>query len=103
DASLKSISVRDKQVISYQLDLFSQRLGDHAPSFPVVLCEAILNGDNRILLHPIFIQTDHFIASPIESVRFFENIPAVVVEFTRGNVEGERDLRPRLIARLLDR
>src|SRR6266545_951913 len=55
DASLESISVRDKQVIAYQLDLFSQRLGDHPPSFPVVLCEAILDGDNRILVHPTFI------------------------------------------------
>ena len=54
NALLQALSVGNKEVVADELDLLAQTLGKDLPTVPVLLCKAVLDGDDWELL-------DHFL------------------------------------------
>lgn len=44
DAAVQPFDIGDKQIVAYQLDLFSQVFRQIFPAFPVILPETVFNG-----------------------------------------------------------
>jgi hypothetical protein len=80
----------------------AQRLGQHLPAVPVVLCQPVLDGDNRVVAHEVFVEAHHLLA--VERALFgAEDVVAAFVEFGRGDIERERDLLAGAVARAFNR
>lgn len=96
--------VGDSEIITDNLD--ATLGGKVSPSFPVVLVEGILNGDDGVLLNVADVEVGEFdTGKPLRGVRIgileIEIIFAILVELGRGNIKSDLDLS--LITRLLDR
>ena len=61
DSAGKSLCICHKQVISHQLDSASDLLCHLLPAIPVILCQAILNGRQRIHGDQLFIIIHQFL------------------------------------------
>ena len=62
DALLDACGVRDKQIVADYLDAVAEALCHKLPALPVVLAEAVLNGDDGVLVHKVLPHVYHLLA-----------------------------------------
>ena len=55
DASVQPFDMGDKQIVTYQLDLFPQVFRQIFPDFPVILPQNVFNGNNGKFFNQLFI------------------------------------------------
>ena len=103
DALLDALNVRDKQIVADELDLLSKAVHEHLPAFPVILGHAVLEGDDRVLLHEVGIHVDHLLAGH-DDAALRQMIAAVlgVEPLGAGTVDGNHEIVIRLVAGQLD-
>ena len=58
DAALDALRVRDEQVVADELHAVAEALRQQLPASPVVLGEAILDGDDRVARRPVGPEVD---------------------------------------------
>src|SRR5260370_17386937 len=63
DTAFKPLRIRHEQVVANQLYAIAQALPQELPTLPVVLAQAILDGDDRILGDPLCVEVDHLARS----------------------------------------
>ena len=97
-AAREAFRVGDKKIVADELYLPAQLSCEHLPAIPVVLGEAILDRDDRILRHPVSVEFDHICCALGRLIGFLENVSTVlVVELTRRGIQSHPDLIPRLV------
>src|SRR5262249_36262378 len=105
DPALEALRARDEEVVADELELRSERLRVRAPAVPVVLGEAVLDRDERVLRRPLLVARlevarRHGALLAREGLAL---VAAVLRELARGDVEGERDVLAGLPLGRLDR
>ena len=103
DAAADALGVGDQQVVADDLDAVAHLGGHQLPAFPVVLGQAVFDGDDRVLVDPRLPEGDHLLAG--ELLAFLAQVVLLglfVVQFGGGRVEGDADLLAGLVAGLLD-
>ena len=73
NARIQPLGICDKQVISHELDLFSQFFCHHLPAIPVILRQPVLDGNNGITFHQFLIVGHHL----LRASRDLREFPAV--------------------------
>src|SRR5215208_4662879 len=101
DAAGEYLRVRYKEVVANELHPVSQLLGDHGPPIPVVLGEAILYAQYRILVAQPHVVVDHLLPGELLTLAG-EVVLAVLVELGGSRVEGEDYLIPQRVSTPLD-
>src|SRR5579872_1537627 len=101
----EDLLVRDEDVVAHELDPRAVLPGEGGPALPVILGEAVLDRDDRILGEPLLVALPelgrgHLRLGLREALA---PVAAVLPELGGGAVEGERDLVAGLPPRLLDR
>ncbi|GMT15290.1 hypothetical protein PFISCL1PPCAC_6587, partial [Pristionchus fissidentatus] len=95
DSHLDTLGVGDRQIVSDLLD--RGRAHQLAPVLPVVLVEAVLDGDDRVLLDERLVEGGELVSrQPLGriggGVLEVEIVLALLVELRGGNVHTDRDL-----------
>ena len=103
DPARQPLGVRAKEIIPHKLHPFLQTFRELRPARPVVLCESVFDRDNWVAIDPSFIERDHLGRGLGAALALLERVLAIVVQLRRGDVEGDRDVLPRLEAAGLDR
>ena len=101
DTTTEVFDIRYEEVITYELDLLAELVGELLPAFPVVLCHTIFNRVDRILLYELGEEGDLLIDCTLDPVCTFELRVVVhtVLEELRGSaVHSDRDVLTRYIA-----
>ena len=99
DAFFQNRRVGDEHIVADELHPRSERGRQAAPARPVGFAQSVLDGDNRILPQPVFIERDHLVrrfrafARLREDVRLRPPIP----EFARRDVECEGNVGAGLV------
>ena len=62
DALLEARGVGNEEVITHELDLLAQTLGELLPAIPVLLVETVLDRDDGILIDELLPVVDHLVA-----------------------------------------
>ena len=57
----QDLRVGDEEVVADELDLGAEGLREVPPAVPVLLAEAVLDGDDGIGLHPLLVHRDHLV------------------------------------------
>jgi hypothetical protein len=99
----QALGVRHEQIVPDELAAVAKRSRERRPAAPVILREAVLDRHDRILLEPARVQLDHALGAALAGAALLEDIRAVLVQLRRRDVERDRDLLPRRVARRLDR
>ena len=96
--------VCNEQVVTNKLDSVSETLCELLPAIPVILCETVFDGDQRILVDPALIEVDHFFAGLFTFAGTSEDILALLLikEFGGSRVHCEADVITELVAGCLD-
>ena len=58
DAPFEELRVRDEEIVADELDAVAQLLGERLPVRPVVLRQAVLDGDDRVLRDEVLVVGD---------------------------------------------
>ncbi len=98
DAFLENFGVGDEQVIAYQLDAIPQFFGQQLPAFPVVFGHAVFDGDNRVTINEVGVEINHVCGGLLLLGFILEDVFAILVELTGGDIECQQDIFPRLVA-----
>ena len=101
DALLQACGVRHKQVVAHKLDLPAQALGQPHPAVPVLLGEAVLDGDDGVAVDELLPVVDHLVGrqAPALALQLVQ-AGLLVIELARGGVHRKREVATRLEARL---
>ena len=101
DALPQAGGVRDEQVVAHQLDLPAQALGQPHPAVPVLLGEAVLDGDDGVAVDELLPVVDHLVGrqAPALALQLVQ-AGLLVIELARGGVHRKREVAARLEARL---
>ena len=101
DAARENFRIGDENVVADELDFLSQFLGDELPAVPVVFGEAVFDGNDGILAHPIGPELDHLLGGARGLVGFLEDVflAGAVVELARGGIERDGDLLAGFVSR----
>ncbi len=102
DAALQSCRVGDEQVVADQLNLVATFVGQHFPAVPVVFAAAVFDRADRILVSPVGQEVDHRAGIEFFAVDLVDAF-GFVVEFGRGDIQGDLNLFARLVAGFFDR
>src|SRR5688572_6652859 len=102
DAALEAGGLGDEEVVADELAARAELVGERLPAGPVVLIEAVLDRDQRVLLGPAGVELDHLGRAARLALVGVDAL-GLVVELRRRDVERERDLLARLVAGLADR
>ena len=95
--------VGDEEVVAHELDSCSRGLvGEALPAVPVVLGEAVFDGDDREVVDQLLVERDQVVGREARRGPRREVVGAVLVELGRGGVQREGDLLAGLVAGLLD-
>ena len=89
DGLAHAVGVGHQQVIAHDLEPVAQFAHHQLPALPVILGQAVFDGDDRVLIHPVLPEGDHlfagqflaFGAQVVQAGVFF-------VEFRGSRVEG---------------
>mmetsp|Transcript_9809 Transcript_9809/g.18797 ORF Transcript_9809/g.18797 Transcript_9809/m.18797 type:complete len:327 (+) Transcript_9809:301-1281(+) len=101
DGLLNLDGVRYGQVVANNLDFIADGSDDLAPVRPVILVKGIFDRDNGVLVDQLFVKGNHFVTSQngrgiLIGSRSLEvqviGILAFHLEFTRGNIQTDRNL-----------
>ena len=99
----KIFGIGDKDVIAHKLHLFPETIRQLFPSVPVIFCESVLQGRNRIFLHPIRPQRDHLIGTLPCFVGLVKHIMPVFEKLAGCWIEVDANVFSRLVAGFLNR
>ncbi len=102
DASLKPFGVGHKQVITDQLDLRTNAVGQLLPGIPIVFRATVFDRANWILVDPLGQEVDHLITAQLLAIDRV-GLRLLVVELGRCYVQGDVDLLAWLVAGSLNR
>ncbi len=103
DPAREALDVGDEQVVADQLEARAEPPRERGPAVPVVLGQAVLDAHDRIAVAQARVVLDQLGRAQPPPPLAREDVGAVLPEFARGRIEGERHLLARLVARLLDR
>ena len=103
NALLKALSVGNKEVVADELDLLAQTLGKDLPTVPVLLCKAVLDGDDWELLDHFLVISNHFLGGKGATLAL-EVILAglLVIELRRSWVHSKAEVLAKLKASSLN-
>ena len=103
DTFCQSLCICHEQIVSYQLDLAAQSVSQDLPSIPVIFCQTVFDGNNRILVTEHFIVRNHFFCSSAYAFACqVVNIVFCIIEFTCSNVQCDPYIVSRLVTSLFD-
>src|SRR5437868_1126361 len=100
DAFLQALGIGDEQVVANQLNFVTSELGKFLPTFPVIFGEAVLDGNDRIVIRPLRPEARHIFRGFSRLVGLFEDVLAVLIELARGRVESNGNIIAWLVTRL---
>ena len=93
DRPADTLGVGDQQVVADDLDLVAQFFRHQLPAFPVILGQAVFDGDDRVLVDPFGPEGDHLRAG--QFLAFLAQVVGLglfVVELGGSRVEGNGHL-----------
>ncbi len=104
DALFEEFGIGHEKVVTDQLGLVADGIGQFFPAGPVVFVTTIFNRDDRELLLKVLIEFYHLCGGTLGTVGLFENILFLlgIVEFGRGDIEGEEDVLAEFVSGLFD-
>src|SRR5262249_24645879 len=94
DAALNSLleaaGVRDEEVVADELDALADAVGENLPTVPIVLCEAVFDGHDGVLVDPVGPVAGHLGGGELTAVGLLEDVLAggLVVELAGGRIKG---------------
>ena len=100
---LQNLRIGDEHVVADELHAVAERARQRLPAVPVAFGDAVLDRDDRILADPVGVHLDHLVGAARRLARLLEDVPAVVPQLARGDVEREEHVLPGRVARLADR
>ena len=103
DGPAHALRVGDQQVIADNLQAVAQQFDHQLPAFPVILSQAVFDGDDRVLVDPVLPEFDHLLAGQLFAfLAQHVHLAVFVVELGGRRVERDSNLLARLVAGLLD-
>ena len=99
DTASQTLGVGHEQVVTDDLDLVTDLLGQGLVALPVVLVQGILDGNQGVLCNEVSVVCAHLSCGLLLAL---ELVCAVVVELGGCNVQCQCNLLARLVASLLD-
>ncbi len=81
----------------------AEALGQQLPALPVILGHSVLDGNDGITVDQVLIEIDQFVGTLFRFGLVFQNVFAVLEKLRGGYVQGEENVLPRGVTRLLDR
>ena len=104
DSACQSLSIGNKQVIAYQLNLFAQFFRQQLPTVPVIFRKSVFNRNNRVFICQHLIVLYHFRRSPADAFSGqVVNIFIRVIKFTCRYIQRDLHVITRLISRFFNR
>ena len=88
---LQAGCIGHEQVVANQLYFVSQFLGEGSPAFPVVFCQTVFNGDDRIFFNQVC-QVVHHLGAGLGCAFCQHMVFAVFIEFTCRYVHGQHNV-----------
>ena len=88
DAAAQALDVRDEQVVADELHAVAELLRQAPPRAPVVLCEPVLDGHDRVARAELLPQRGHAVSVQLAAL---EPVAAVGEDLRRGRVERDPD------------
>ncbi len=105
-ALFQTLGVGDEEIVAHDLDLVPQGFGKLDIALPIVLIQAVLDGDDGILAHPLGIELDQLVGGEkLIGIGFPELVTlatALVEEFAGCAVQGDGHLLAGPVAGLFD-
>ncbi len=101
NAALQTLGVGYKQVVAHQLHLGPQPFGQLLPAVPIVLGQAVLNGDNRIFAQQILVVVNHLGGSHHFALAG-QVVLTVLVHLTSRHVQSQAHVHAGLVAGLFN-
>ena len=100
DTLLEVCGVCNEQVVTNQLDTAAETLCELLPAIPVILCQTIFDGDQRILVDPALVHVDHLFAGLLTFAGTCENVLLLlfIIEFRGSRIHCEADVITELVA-----
>ena len=98
DTAFKPLCIRHEQVVANQLYAIAQALPQELPTLPVVLAQAILDGDDRILGDPLCVEVDHLARSERTALSS-QHVFTIIVKLRGRRVHTQENIHARFIAR----
>ena len=103
DALLEALGVGDEQVVAHQLHLVANAAGELNPAVPVLLCHAVLDGDDGIGVDKLLPVIDHLSARILNALALeLVHAGLGVVELGGRRIHGVHEVNAGLKASLLD-
>ena len=93
--------VRDKKIVADQLHAIAKDVGLVLPAGPFVLVQAVLDGEDRVLVTEILVESSQLFVGQALAVEVVE--PVVLQHLGAGHVEGNSDVPIWLETGLFDR
>ena len=97
DTHSQTLRIRNKEVVTNELNLFAQSFRQHRPAFPVIFGHTIFNRKDWEFSAQIFIEFNHFFVG----IRFafaLHFIFSVFVEFGRSCIHSENNIFTRFVS-----
>ncbi len=99
DALLKASGVGDKEVVTDELDVIAEGIGEGFESVPIVFSEGIFDGDDRVALAEVDVIGDSFGGVDLFLI---EVVFAIFEERACGGIECEADIFSGLVSGIFD-
>ncbi len=103
DAPAEPLGIGHEEVVADQLDLAAELVGGDLPAFPVVLGQAVLDRDDRVLADQLLEIGDLLGRLALLAALAGVDVGAVLEELAGGRVERDGDVVAGLVAGLVDR
>ena len=96
----ETLRIGDEEIVADELDFLAELVRDELPAVPIVFGEAVFDGNDRVLAHPIGPERDHLLGGARGLVGFLEDVflAGGVVELAGGGIERDGDLLAGLVA-----
>ena len=103
DPLFQPFFIRHKNIVTHNLDIASEGVGEELPSVPVVFSQAVFNGYDGIFFYHVLIELDHIRGCLVRLLLCGHDICPVFEKGACRRIDGDTDILSRLIARLLNR
>ena len=101
-ADTEPVGIRDEKIITDQLDAFAKPMSQFSPALPIILGQAVFEGDDGVIAHPFGPEADHFFRALHGFVGFFENVFSILIKLAGCGIERDGNLFTGLVSSLLD-
>src|SRR3954468_22383260 len=92
DAAGKPLRVRHEQIVADELATIAKRLRELRPPIPIILGQAVLDGDDRVLTQPLGVERDHSVDILLSTTTLLERVLAIGVQLARRAIQRQCDL-----------